>query len=326
MTGGAHGETARVRVIGLIGAPTAAGAHSPGIEKAPAALRAAGLLERLRAAGLTVHDRGDLPVEPFRLDREHPRAPNAARVAHVARAVSGLVGDALRVGERPLVVGGDCTILLGVLAAAAEASSDAAGAGRAVGRGADVGLVYVDTHPDLNTPDSANGALDWMGTAHALAVPGSVPELVGLGPRGPLLAWDRVAFLSYVPSETTEAEWRLLKEHEPLQYAATQVAGRARETASLVARALADRVRTFFVHVDVDALDFAQFPIADNAYLRNQGLTLDDLTETLSVLAAHPAFGGLIVAQINPDHAAGQGPVIEEFCDRLGRALSGGDA
>ena len=104
------------------------------------------------------------------------------------------------------------------------------------------------------------------------------------------------------------------------------MAGRARETASLVARALAERVHTFFVHVDVDALDFAQSPIADNAYLRNQGLSLDDLMEAVSALAAHPAFGGLVVAQVNPDHAAGQGPVLEEFCDRLGRALAGKDA
>ena len=60
--------------------------------------------------------------------------------------------------------------------------------------------------------------------------------------------------------------------------------------------------------------------------MRNQGLSLDDLTESVSALAAHPAFGGLVVAQVNPDHVAGLGPVLEEFCDRLGQALSGAHA
>ena len=106
-------------------------------------------------------------------------------------------GGTLRAGELPLVVGGDCTILLGVLAAA---SGDPVTVTRTA-----VGVVYVDTHADLNTPDSANGALDWMGMAHALAVPGALRELVELGSRAPLLDWDAVAFLSFVPSELTEA-------------------------------------------------------------------------------------------------------------------------
>jgi arginase len=314
MTSGADRTAWGERVFGLLGAPTAAGAHSPGVEKGPAALRAAGLLERLRDAGLTVHDRGDLPVEPFRLDRAHPRAPNGRRVAKVARAVADRAGSALRTGELPLIVGGDCTVLLGVLAAA---QGDHVTVTRTT-----AGVVYLDSHPDLNTPGTASGALDWMGMAHAMAVPGALRELVELGSRAPLLAWHEATFLSYVPSELTEAERLLLDEHRPLQYPYDQVAGRARESAALAAGSLADRVDAFFVHLDVDVLDFAQFPIADNAYLRNQGLSIEDLTEALGALAAHPAFAGLVVAQVNPDHAAGQGTVLEEFCDRLAAALS----
>jgi arginase len=302
------------RRFSLIGAPTAAGAHSPGIEKAPAALRAAGLVERLRAAGLTVTDRGDLPVEPFRLDRDHPRAQNAGRVAAFAREVAQRTRDALQAGELPLVVGGDCTIVLGALAALVE---------RALAGGPDVGLVYLDAHPDLNTPEAVfQGALDWMGMAHVLAVPGAVTELVELGPRVPLLAWDKVAFLSFVESEVTETERILLDEREPLQYGATRVVGRPRETAQIVARALTERVPRFLVHLDVDALDFAQFPIADNAYQRNQGLSLDEAMEALTVLAGHTAFAGLVLTQVNPDHTAGQGPLLEELCDGLAAALA----
>ncbi len=303
------------RVFGLIGAPTAAGAHSPGVEKAPAALRDAGLLERLQAAGVSVRDHGDLPLEPFRLDRDHPRAQNVARVAAAARAVAARCDDVLGAGELPLVLGGDCTIVLGALAAAVE---------RALPAADDVGLVYLDAHPDLNTPEAVlQGALDWMGMAHVLGVPGSVSELATLGPRVPLLAWEQVAFLSVVETELTEVERSLLAEHEPLQFSATRVMAHARETAQTVARALGERVSSFFVHFDVDALDFAQFPIADNAYQRNQGLSLDVAAEVVGVLAASPSFRGLVLTEVNPDHSAGQGPVLEEFCGRLGEALAG---
>ena len=297
--------------LALIGAPTAAGAHSPGIEKGPAALRAAGLVKRLRAAGLDVHDHGDLPVEPFRIDRAQPGGHNVGGVVAVAQAVRERTAEALAAGELPLVVGGDCTIVIGVLAALIAHSS---GGG---------GLVYLDAHPDLNTPGgAAQGALDWMGMAHVLNVPGALPEIAALGPRVPLLTWDDVAFLSYVDSEVTEAERRLLDEHEPLRYSFGLLQERGRELASQTARALAGRDGTFIVHFDVDALDFAQLPIADDAYQRNQGLSPREASEVLAALAADAAFGGLVVTQVNPDHAAGQGPVLEEFCDLLAAALS----
>ena len=54
----------------LIGVPTSAGAHHAGQERAPAALRAAGFLERLRAAGIAVTDGGDLPATPFQVSPE----------------------------------------------------------------------------------------------------------------------------------------------------------------------------------------------------------------------------------------------------------------
>ncbi len=297
--------------LALIGAPTAAGAHSPGVEKAPAALRAAGLAEDLRARGLALHDRGDLPVTPFRLDREHRLGQNVPAVVGVARAVAERTSEALLAGELPLIVGGDCTIVIGALSAL-------------VGDGDEAGLVYLDAHPDLNTPANVvQGALDWMGMAHVLGVPTAVPELAAAGPRSPLLSWDEVVFLSYVESEVTPAERELLEAHASRAFPATVVAGHAREIAAASAAWLAERVPRFLVHFDVDAIDFVDFPIADNAYQRNQGLTLADAMEAVAALAAHPAFAGLVVTQVNPDHAVGQGPVLEEFAERLAAALAG---
>ncbi|TMD43326.1 MAG: hypothetical protein E6I88_01855 [Chloroflexi bacterium] len=58
-------ESMTGQTLGLLGVPSSAGAHGPGQEKAPSALRAAGLVEALRAGGLSVDDLGDLPLAAF---------------------------------------------------------------------------------------------------------------------------------------------------------------------------------------------------------------------------------------------------------------------
>src|SRR6266568_1448822 len=83
----------------MIGVPSSAGAHYAGQEQAPDALRAAGLAERLIAAGESVADAGNLPVVPFAIDYEHPGARNLPAVAKVGRAVADSVGIAHLLGQ-----------------------------------------------------------------------------------------------------------------------------------------------------------------------------------------------------------------------------------
>jgi len=86
--------------LGLIGVPSSAGAHGPGQEKAPAALRHAGLLGALREAGLEVEELGDLPVARFQPDGANPKRQSLSRVVRVARQVADTVAAAV---ERDLV-------------------------------------------------------------------------------------------------------------------------------------------------------------------------------------------------------------------------------
>jgi arginase len=132
----------------ILGVPTSAGAFAPGQEQAPAALRAAGLIERLRDAGSEVEDLGDCPPWRWRPDPANPRAQNRDAVAAIAADTAARVERALEAGDPLLVLGGDCTVELGTVAGH-------------VARGERVGLVYFDVHPDLNTPQSVHaGALD----------------------------------------------------------------------------------------------------------------------------------------------------------------------
>ncbi len=84
--------TAQGRQVSILGVPTSAGSHNPGQEKAPAAWRAAGLIGELRAAGLDVEDRGDLPAAPYRPVEPVDGLRDVDRVAEVARGVAGSGG------------------------------------------------------------------------------------------------------------------------------------------------------------------------------------------------------------------------------------------
>ena len=125
------------------------------------------------AAGLEVEDHGDREAWRWRPDRAEPRAQNLGTVVEIVARDRGR-GSARRRSGEPSP---SCS--------AATARSGSAPSPATSARGERVGLLYFDTHADLNVPDSVReGALDWMGMAHMLGEPGARPELVEVGGRG----------------------------------------------------------------------------------------------------------------------------------------------
>jgi arginase len=290
-------------VIAVIGAPTSAGAFAPGQEDAPAALRAAGLVEALQAS-----DRGDTPRFRWRVDRDEPRAMNAGAVVDRVRAVAAKVEEALRAGDLPLVLGGDCTVGVGTVAGAVAA-------------GAEPRLVYLDLHPDLNTPGSVpDGALDWMGVAHMLDIEGADDRLAGAGPRRPLLADADLVLLGAGPEQSTRAERARIAERalEPIDVEALRADPRAAAHVA-VERATAGG-RRFLVHFDVDLVDFSDVPLSENTG-RGIGVPFETALAALDVLTAHDALLGLTVTELNPHHWAADGSDVARLAQRLAGAL-----
>ena len=203
------------RRLEIVGAPSSAGAYAPGQERAPQAYRAAGLPALLQERGIAVTDRGDVPGFRWRIDPDHMRAMNADAAAGVASAVADEVAAGLSDGSAVLVLGGDCTVELGTVAGASRETPE-------------VGLVYIDYDTDMNTPLSVeDGALDWMGVAHLLGLPETVPGLAGVGPRMPMLRPDQV--LLFANGSSTDFERRTIDElgiqEVPLAQVASDPAG-----------------------------------------------------------------------------------------------------
>ena len=104
--------------IALLGVPSSAAALSAGHEGAPTALRAAGLIDRLRSVGYEVTDLGDDPPQISKPDPESPRARNIPGVLKSVENLKPRVEQAVKSGALPLILGGDCSIALGTVAGA----------------------------------------------------------------------------------------------------------------------------------------------------------------------------------------------------------------
>jgi arginase len=294
--------------LGLLGVPSSAAAHGPGQEKAPAVLRRAGLPERLAAAGARVVDYGDLPVVRWRPDPSQRRPHNLQAVLGVLDETSRRVAQILADGRVPLVLGGECSVTIAVVAAFG-------------GTGIEPALPYMDGGVDLFTPaTNPTGILDSMVVAHLLDEPGTSAELAGLGQARPLLGDDRLLLFGF--TDYPGAEHDVLVRRELAGLPAEQIRGRpepAAEEALARVRASADR---FLLHLDVDVIDFLDLPVADIP-LHNAGLTFDEAMACLAVFARDEGLAGLTITEFNPDHGAEDGSTADALVRGLVGALAG---
>jgi arginase len=291
----------------LIGAPSSAGAYAPGQEKAPAALRAAGLATSLESAGRRVTDLGDVAGFRWRVDRDRPRAMNIGQTAAVACSVAERAACAFAQGAKLLVLGGDCTIELGTVAAA-------------LGTRRDFGLVYIDLDTDLNTPESTtDGALDWMGMAHMLGLPQTVPKLTSWAPRNPLLHPHQVFYFGVDNIEPFEQQ-----QIAELGLRSIRLPQVVKDPVRAARRVLDTWGRQFdclLVHLDLDVLDFVDTQLAENNR-RNWGLTFEQLMAALHVFVQEPRWSALTICELNPDHTESDGSTIRSFVQALAGILT----
>jgi arginase len=295
------------RELVVVGAPTSAGSYAPGQEQAPRVLREFGLIDRLAASGRPVRDAGDGPLQVWAPDSATPFAQNLTDVVDAVVAASSQVGAALDEGADVLVIGGNCTIAL--------ATMDAL-----VSRDPDAGLLYIDRHFDMNTPESTtDGALDWMGIAHGLDLRGAIPELADAFCRRPLLTPTQICYLGVDQDEATEWEraecGRMQMRWGSNARLAALPAAEAESALRLLPRG------PMAVHVDVDVLNFTEAPLSESTNGRNVGPNLAGLTTALEVACHDSRFRVLSIGELNPSRAAGQSDALDRFVDMLAQVF-----
>jgi len=224
--------TRQTKNIALLGAATSAAALRAGLERAPAALRAAGLADRLKAAGFSVADQGDTAIYPFQPDEDHPRARNVSAILKSLNDLRPRVEVAVKSGALPVILSGDCISVLAVVAGTRRYYRN-------------VSLIYVDRDADLNVPATTpSGCVDGMVISQVIGR--GAPELVRFWGEPPLVRAPDIAIFGFERLDPPEEQFLVtspLRRHPSLEVSSVGAAAAAR-----LARCAAVRTRPAPAH------------------------------------------------------------------------------
>lgn len=296
-------------MIAIVSAPSNLGLRPPvpgavpGTSKAPEALREAGLHETLIARGAV--EAG--VVLPGRYVEDAERGGRAVRnqeaiVDHARRLAARLV-HLRRRGLSPLVLGGDCSLVV-----AAGLASRVSGAG---------GLVHVDGHTDFRRPGNSESFGSLAGEDLAAAIGEHVPEVADIDGLGP---YFDAAATAHIGCRRDDEELAEVTARIALTIPADQIVlhGAARAGSRVLAEPGLER--GFWLQVDVDVLDPEYMPAVDSP--DPGGIEPDDLVRLLETLA--PRAWGASITVFDPDldptgaHALLLARIISDGLVRLG--------
>lgn len=276
------------RAVRVIGVPLDLGASRRGVDMGPYAVRAAGLAERLRALGyavedagnLSVPDRGTFPPDSHGLDF-------LPAIADVCRALADATAASAIAGTIPLALGGDHSLAAGSVAGVARARRAA---------GDRIGLIWIDAHADLNTPQSSPS-----GNVHGMPVAALLghgdPALADIAGGGPALDGRHVALVGVRSLDAGErAHLRAWGVH---LYSMRDIDQRGLSAcvADAIAR-VSDGTSGFCCSFDADAVDPSAAPGVGTPV--RGGLTFREAHLALEMIADTGKLLGMDIVEVNP--------------------------
>jgi arginase len=187
-------------IVRVLGVPMDLGSGRRGVDMGPSAIRIAGLHERLRELGHKVADEGDIDIK--NMEELRVGEPSARYLAEIARALGVVSRKVERItarGDFPLILGGDHSIAAGSVAGIAS---------HARKEKKKVGVLWIDAHGDINTPDtSPSGNIHGMPVAALLGY--GPPQLTRIGGEGPKVDPKNVSLVGI--RSLDEGEKKLLR-------------------------------------------------------------------------------------------------------------------
>lgn len=293
------------REYSVIDAPSILGLRPTGVELLPKALRAAGLLERLNAeyGGIVA------PSSPYNHSRdEETKLLNADAIKEHSLKLAEAVKRQLHKNKFPIVIGGDCSILIGNLLAL-----------RRLGR---YGLFFIDGHSDFYLPEeSPTGEVADMDLA---IVSGHGPEILSnLDHLKPLVKEQDIVVFGYRDSAQS-AQYGCQDIKKTTMINAVELVDvkklGLKNTASLgIQTLLKNELSGFWIHLDADVLDDSIMPAVD--YRLPDGITFPELSNLLKLLLLSKKAVGISVTIFNPTLDK-DGSITRDFVSCIVEGLS----
>ncbi|MEU6178755.1 arginase family protein [Streptomyces coeruleorubidus] len=291
-----------MRNVAIVEAPSVLGLRPTGVEELPDALLGAGLAERLGAVRA-----GRVEPPPYDPERDPDTGVlNPGGIAAYSTELADTVGGVLDDGRFPLVLGGDCSVLLGNLLAL-----------RRRGRH---GLLFLDGHTDFYQP-SAEPVGEVASMELALATGRGPRLLADLEGRGPLVRDEDVVALGFRDAEESAAYGMqpLPSALHALELDTVRALGAGEAARRAVGLLTGDGAGGgYWIHLDVDVLDDAVMPAVD--YRLPDGLAWRELETVLRTALSGGGAVGLDVAILNP-RLDPDGAIAQRLSDCLVRAF-----
>lgn len=276
------------RTVRLVGVPMDLGAGRRGVDMGPSAIRIAGVAAGLRQLGFRVEDDGDVGVPaPETRDPGSANARYLDPIYHVCNRLRLRVRRSLDAGEIPIVLGGDHSIAIGTVSGVAE---------HCRARGQKVGLIWVDAHADMNTPESSpSGNIHGMPLATLCGL--GHPRLVEMGGFWPKVEPRHVCLIGI--RDIDEIERRIVRQSGIHAYTMRDVDERGMRAIIQESIGFAtDGTGGFHVSFDLDGMDPRDVPGTGTPV--KGGISWREANLLMEMISDSGRMTSLEVTELNP--------------------------
>ena len=302
--------TRRIRVIGV---PLDMGASRRGVDMGPSAMRVAGLEARLEALGHQVTDGGNILVEVAETRASgDTSARYLAEIAETCTRTAEAVVKTLEEGMTPLVLGGDHSLAAGSVSGVAEFYRR---------RGEKIGLLWIDAHSDINTPEtSPSGNVHGMPVAALLGLgPAALGEIFGYSPK---VAAENTVLIGVRDIDSAERE-NIKRAGVAGVYTMREIDERGMRTVMEEALRAAGRgTAGYHVSLDMDWIDPEDAPGVGTPV--RGGATYREAHLAMEILADHGRLLSFEIVEVNPvidEHNRTADLAVELACSAFGKKI-----
>jgi arginase len=274
--------------IRIIGVPMDLGASRRGVDMGPSALRVAGLQSRLKQLGHQVEDIGNIFVK--QAEEQHygeKRAKYLDEIAETCKGLAEIIRKTLEENMVPVVLGGDHSIAVGSIAGISAHFQKASKR---------VGLIWLDAHGDMNTPDSSpSGNVHGMPLAAVIGY--GAPELTDLAGQKPMIDPRNVSLVGIRDLDSKER--RLIKDSGVHVFTMRDIDERGmRDVMAEALRFASDDTGGVAVSLDMDCVDPTDAPGVGTPV--RGGVTYREAHLALEMIADSKSLVSFELVEINP--------------------------
>ncbi|XP_036622472.1 arginase-1 [Trichosurus vulpecula] len=279
--------SSKPKSVGIIGAPFSKGQPRGGVEEGPAALRNAGLTEKLKEQECDVKDYGNLVFADVPNDTPFQIVKNPRTVGKANEHLAGVVAEVKKNGRTSLVLGGDHSLAIGSISGHAKVHPDLC-------------VIWVDAHSDINTPlTTLSGNLHGQPVSFLLKeLKGQIPDIPGFSWVTPCLSAKDIVYIGL--RDVDPGEHRILKDLGIKFFSMTEVdkLGIAKVMEETLSYLIGRKKRPIHLSYDVDGLDPSLTPATGTPV--PGGLTYREGLYITEEICKTGLLSGLDIMEVNP--------------------------